>query len=536
VIIPGCTQLGDCDGRTSVDIEVFPTKGGLGWTSTISEQVQVDTKTLVYSGMVQASSSDFSPTISLALAANPAKPANGNNYIVVADAVQLVLTSVGSSPLSAGMNGSSVNGSTPTSMQITNSTSKVAYGLFEYNRSSTSMVNAASSSLSNITETPLTQLGFTIEQAANMSGFPAWSINTISSLGNNVYIGGKFTSPGNWSNVLSVDISSGVSTPLPSQGLNGVVTSSAVIGSYIYIGGSFTSTGSGTPLAYLARYDPSSKSWSQLAGGVDGPISSLSSSSNLLLVSGNFSHTLSSGGQATSSGGYAVYDTSASSWTSSGVLYGNVSTVASASNQIYLGGRVMGSSGNSVNGVAILSNSNGQATISTLNGVSLGPPSSSTSAMSKRSRHKRSAYTHLIAKVTEFIVTVSPLVNRAISAPAIMSIPAPAPAVLAGGFYMNGSTSVTILGGNFSSTVNGSTVQSLGFYSGTSLSGASGINGVVKAVEVVNDLSYVGGTGVTVNGVGSGVVVYDLAHGKWNSGNMPSLSGMSSLYNSHGSS
>jgi hypothetical protein len=41
LFIPGCVHTGDCDSRTTVDTEVFPQQGGLGWTSTISQQAQL---------------------------------------------------------------------------------------------------------------------------------------------------------------------------------------------------------------------------------------------------------------------------------------------------------------------------------------------------------------------------------------------------------------------------------------------------------------------------------------------------------------
>jgi len=511
IVIPGCANLGVCDGRTSVDIEVFPVQGGLGWTSTISEQVQADTKTLVYSGPVDASSGAFSPTVSLALAKSPLSVTG--NYIVVAEAVEMVLTGItNSTSNSSRTSGSAVNGSI-----LTSSSSQTAFGMFEW---SSSTVNATST----LSSTPLTQLGFALDTAYNVSGLPpAWSINAIAVYGSTIFVAGNFTASGNYSNVVSVDTTSGTVTPLASQGLNQAVSSAAVVGDYVYFGGEFTSTATnGGSLNHLARYDPKGNAWAAI-GGVDGPVASLIPSSSSLIVLGNFSNVVASDGTSTQTGGYAVWDTSKSAWSTSGAIFGNVSAAATSDTETFLAGKVSGSSNNPASGFAMLSTGNdGSATITSLN-ANLDSAHTPSSSPSRRSLNARRHSHTWLSRFTSALVRATPaLLPRAMTAPSIPTQPAPAPAVLAGGFWTNSSASdkpmVTILGGNLSTSTGG-----LAFYTSGNLSYPDPpVQGVVRALEVIRDTVYLGGAGVSVSG-SSGIVAYKLEIGTWMTSGMPSL-------------
>ncbi|OCF43550.1 hypothetical protein I317_02567 [Kwoniella heveanensis CBS 569] len=565
VFIPGCLNIGDCDGRTSVDIEVFPLQGGLGWTSTISEQVDYDTSTLVYSGPVDATSGSFTPTISLALAANPAQVAKGNNYIVVADRVQLTLTGVSTSNSSTSSsmtstNGTIISGSNGTngsiitnSTQINNASYTVAYGVYEYVRSSTSTINAATSFLSNSTETALTRLGFSLDAALNASGSEAasWVVNTIVSLDNTVFVGGDFSASNNYTNVISIDTSSGQAAALASQGLSGIVNTAAVVDGYVFFGGDFTSTAQagGIALNYIARYDPSSKAWAALGGGVNGFVTDLlasSASSTQLIVMGNFSHVVSSNGNSTATGGYAIYDTSSSDWVDGGILFGNVSAgaVPASSSPVgsesFFAGKVYGSAGNSVSGVATLSTGDdGQAVISSLNGVNFGTTGSGaatpTASASARRRsfiaRATNSYTRSwLARFTDALVERSHHLHSRATPPTIPTQHVNAPAVLAGAFWTNssadGKPTITILGGNFTSA--SGDVEGIAFYSESSdhggLTGPTpAVGGTVRTLNVIGNVVYAAGDAVNVEGVGSGIVAYDLQKSTWVTGGMPSL-------------
>ncbi|WVR06384.1 hypothetical protein IAU60_003415 [Kwoniella sp. DSM 27419] len=560
VFIPGCLNVGDCAGRTSVDIEVFPLQGGLGWTSTISEQVNYDTNTLVYSGPVDASTSAFTPTISLALAVNPASVASGGDYIVVADRVQLTLTGVsgsGSSTPQTGSNGTIVNGVNGSngsvitnSTLLDNSSYSVSYGVYEYVRSSTSSINAATSFLNNATETPLTRLGFSLDAALNASGSDAasWVVNTVVAVDHTIFVGGDFSASNNYTNVILIDSSSGQASALASQGLSGIVNTAAVVGGKVYFGGDFTSTAQsgGVALNYIARYDPSSKAWAAVGGGVNGFVTDLLASASTpseLIVMGNFTHVIDSNGTSTATGGYATYDTNLSQWVQSGIIFGNLSAgaVPAAASSIkaesFFAGRVYGSASNSVNGIATLSsNGDGQANIASLHGVSFGNNGASSAPSTlarRRSLVARAAHTYtraFIARFTDAIIErASPLLPRA-TPPTIVSQPAVAPAILAGAFWTNSSAddkpTITILGGNFSS----GDVEGLAFYNEekAGLTGPSPpVSGVVRTLNVVGDHVLAGGENVSVQGVGSGIVTYDLKKGSWQTGGMPALNPVS---------
>ncbi|ODO05338.1 hypothetical protein L198_02031 [Cryptococcus wingfieldii CBS 7118] len=564
IFIPGCLNAGDCNSRTSVDIEVFPFSGGMGWTSTISEQVDYDTKTLVYSGTVGASTDDFTPTVSLALSSSPARPARGNRYTVVADKVQMTLTSLSGQGNNANssttstspvLNGTSAgtpdtNGTTTiNSTSMTNLSYNIAYGVYEWPRTVALNVNAATSALSNVTETPLARLGFSLDAALNASGSDAsaWVVNTVVAHDNTVFVGGDFSSTNNYTNVLSIDASSGEASALASQGLGGIVNTAVVADGYVFFGGDFTATASSgeTGLMYVARYDPSSKAWAALGGGVDGLVTDLlasATSTTEVIVIGNFTSVINADGSTNQTGGFAIWDDKNQEWTTTGVLFGNVSAGAVPSSSLeeaYFAGKVYGSANNAVSGVAVLStNSDGSAAISSLNGVSFGTAgsasASSNSTSTRRSLNVNSMVSRSwLSRFTDALVerTLPGLLPRA-TAPTIVSASYPAPAVLAGTYWTNSSASgeptVTILGGNFTSS--SGNVEGVAFHSKSddALTGpTTAVTGVVRALDVVGDKLYVGGEGVTVDGVGGGLVVYDLKQDSWVTSGMASLNAAS---------
>ncbi|EIW73555.1 hypothetical protein TREMEDRAFT_42413 [Tremella mesenterica DSM 1558] len=540
MLIPGCTNTEHCEGRTSVDIEVFPMANGLGWTSTISEQVTDDAKALVYSGWMDATSSSFNPTVILALAASPDAPSSGSTYYIVAEAVELRLTGV------SGANGTTLAGGTtsgsPTvsssmnTTQMTGSSIQVAFGVYEYVRT-TSTLNAASS-LSNTTETALTQLGFGLIAAKNAStSSTSFTVNTFVTSDTMIYVGGEFSASSNYSNVISVDTTTGKATELASQGLNGPVYTSAIIGGYIFFGGDFTSTVTGgVTLNNLARYDPKAQAWAAIGGGVNGVVTTLlpsPTSSSQLIVVGNFSQVTAGDGSVSQTGGYATWDTSSSSWSNSGVIFGNLTTIGSSSNQIYLAGKVSGYTQNGANGIATLStDSDGSAQISSLPGATFSTTGSASSPSTRRRSFSESVRRSVTAQLQALEARLTGqtshlLTSRASTAPTIAQSPAVAPAVLSGTFWTNSSASgkptVYILGGNFSSTTS-SPVKGVGFYSDDQLSGPSPpVSGLVQAVDVVNNVLYVGGNGVSVSGAGSTILAYDLQKGQWSPNSIPSL-------------
>jgi hypothetical protein len=529
LFIPGCVHTGDCDSRTTVDTEVFPQQGGLGWTSTISQQVQEDTRTLIYSGPMDLSSEAFTPTVLLALAKDPAT-VSGDQYTIVASGVELVLTGLVDADGSSTSGVSSMNATTMSNTtSSTNSSMRISYGVFEYAYGMQYGADAASARLSNTTQTALTQLGFALSAARNATTSQAsFAVHAVASYQDTIFVAGNFSVADNFTNVLSIDSANNQTTALASQGLNGVVYAAAVVGSSVYFGGAFTNTAQeGTGLNHLAKYDTGSNSWSSLQGGVDGVVTDLvvsTSFSSQLIVLGNFSRTLDSDGTTTQTGGYAIWDTSANNWVDSGVLFGNLTATASAADggNTFLAGRVYGTSGNPANGIAMLSTEDGVASITSLDGVNFGTAGS----MSAPSARKRSVQPTLsrswLSRFTNALVERATLLPRA-TAPTLEYPPAPAPAVLAGAFWKNssdGDNMVTIMGGNLSDS-NG--IGGLAFYSDSISGPTPPLNGIVRTLDVIDNNVHIGGSGIEVEGVGSNLVVYNLGSNTWQSGGIPSL-------------
>jgi hypothetical protein len=552
ITIPGCQRLGDCDGRTSVDIEVFPVQGGVAYSSTISQQVQQDTKTLVYSGPVDASSDTFTPTVLLSLSKKAAAPAQGSDYVVVADAVELILVGTSLSPnVNATRSSGSAGNGTRTSNTTVTGDSSVAFGLFEYVRSSSASFNAATSVLPNTTETTLSRLGMALDAAYNASSRPSgWAINTIVNSGNTLYVGGDFSVSGNYSNVVSLDLAARQTKPLAMTGLDGTVHAAVVVGNSVYFGGSFTSTASsGTmQLNGLAKWDAGGNSWESLGGGIDGVVAELvvsPSSASQIIVLGNYTTVSAANGSSYETGGYAIWDTSASTWITSGITFGNVTTAAStgsSSGNAFLAGRVTGTSSNAVEGVAMLTTGDGGVpVITTLDNVNFGSSGSApyiapSSSPSRRSHASKSVFTRsFLSRFTESFASRSKLQTLVARAPppTISAASVPAPAVLTGAFWRNssagGSPIVTILGGNFTSQNGSPDIEGVAFY--TDNVGISGpqppVAGLVRALNVVGNDVYIGGRGVNVSGIGSGLVVYNLDQRKWIEGGMSPLNPVS---------
>lgn len=587
--IPGCASIGDCNQRTSVTVFIFPQEGGTPYSISVDENVQDDTNVLIYSGLVDASTATFGPTITVSLT-NP-NAITGDSYIIVASGVQMTFSgpagttstvtpptvvSTGSLSGSSAASGAASTGSaagtggtalagtqgtgsgtaantgsatgqtagtatsgtaivstsspvstsgvSTTSTSSTSTTSalpsatpiRVAFGVYQWTRSSN--VNATSV-LANSTESTLTQLGFALDSAYNASSTKDFSVNAVTSANDTIFVGGKF-STSTYANIVAV--SSAGASAVAGQGLNGDVNTLATVGNYVYCGGAFTGIQqSGTTLQYLARYDPNVKAWAAVGGGVDGPVETIVPLTSGFAVVGNFTNVIDANGSTTSTGGYAVYNTSTSAWNTGGIIYGTGSAGTAGGNTTFIAGSFTGSSQNAVNGVAsLITNSDGKAAISSMPGVSF---SNNGSASTSTSSRRRSLTARLLSHVRRSVIDAH-LVERA-DAIAIPEEPAAAPATLAGAYWTNtsasGSPTVTILGGNFTS---GSNIAGLAFDSPSGMTGpGKPVSGVVRALAVVDNELFVGGTNVTVSGVGSGIILYDLANNSW------SASGMSSL-------
>ncbi|KAL1412855.1 hypothetical protein Q8F55_000604 [Vanrija albida] len=524
LVVPGCAQIGDCAGRTTVDVTVFA-QDGVPFVTTVDQNVQEDSLLRIYSGLVDASTDAFSPTITVSLPSNPA-PIAGDNYVVVANGVSMTLTGLQTAPLNstttvtgATATGTSVSPATTSGVLLPNTT-RAAFGVFEWARNSDLK---ATSLLPNNTQTALTQLAFSLDAARNASGGTAFSVASVLPVNNTAFVSGSF-SASNYSNVVAVDTATGAPIGLPNQGLNGAVNAAAVVSGLIYFGGNFTGTQtSNSDLSYLARYDPVTKAWDSVGGGVDGPVTELLGVPGGLVVVGPFNHVIFSNGSSFATGGYAVYNATTSQWNTGGILYGNGTAIGSSGQHTYVAGQFVGASSNSVGGVAsLVTNKDGTASIESLKGVSFSNAGSAPPPAAAPARRSLTGWLAHVARSNAHIVARAPALP-------IPARPALAPATLTGAFYTNssadGKPDITILGGNFTQGSGPTEVSGVAFQTDNApMSGPHPpVSGIVRALNVDKDTLYVGGSDITVNGIGGGLLRYDLAHGRWINAGMPAL-------------
>jgi hypothetical protein len=534
LLVPGCTDFQDCPLRTSVKITVFPGGGLSPVVQTVSQQNTADTSVTVYSGPVVPSSGSFSMTVNLALADQPQGGGQDGKFELVADRVQLVLKTA------------DVNGTTttvPTGGNGTTSGGQTGFGFFEWPLNAAGGVNATGA-LANSSLTALDNIGFDL-----FSGFGSNAQSTQSSVravaqhpSGTVFLGGQFNlssgSASGTSNVVAY--TNNQLHNLANNGLNGAVSSMAIHGNSLFVGGSFTDTASSSTqgkLGGVAAYDVQANQWVPLQAGLDGAVTSLSiDDSGLVLVTGNFSNVI--GGQPVS--GLAVWNSSSQSWTNpGGFLIGKMTFVSNGTTPAkgqtqgqVVAGNVQAARQFGASGFVTLQNGqSGDDTpqVTPLN-IQLQSPvpvngTGSTTVTAKAKRHHPSA-SHTSSAIA-WIPRITSLFKRQAStsanvAPLPATTPATAPAVLAGAYWTNSSSSheVVILGGNFTfTTPSGVASQNLAIYDPeqaavTALPGNM-VNGTVRTLLVVGDELYVGGT-FTVQGTPfNGFAMYDLVREEW---------------------
>ncbi|OJA14510.1 hypothetical protein AZE42_04445 [Rhizopogon vesiculosus] len=535
IVIPGCTDFEDCALRTSVQVTVFPGEGTQPWVSTISQQVQSDTTTLVYSGPIVPSSTNFVITISMTLANNPEGSGQNGQYDLVAGNVALVLTSANVSSAA-----SESSGSNPTA-----SSSQRGFGFFEWPLSSSASIDATGI-IPNTSRTSLDMVSIDLYNALGAATSNTTSITAVAQHpSGTVYLGGNFQlisgSTSGTSNIVA--FKSGSLIALPNSGLNGPVTSLMLYGDELYVGGSFTDTNAASmqgKLKGVAMYEVSSNSWKAMGAGVDGVVASLALANEQIQVAGNFTEVFNSSAAGVSAGGLATWDVHSGSWVNSGgfvvgnmTFVGNSTLPAQGQEQTQIiAGIVQSMAEYGASGFVMLSNGGSSGPLVTPMGAQLDISITNASApatTAKRQLHSRrgpSAWmSHLKIGTLFTRQTITTSSSTLPPAP-----PAPAPAVLAGAFWTNVSTSheVAIIGGNFSFSSSSTTSSALAIYdpvasSVSALAGAQ-INGVVRAVYIDQGQQlFVGGefnlTGTTANGL----ALYDLSSQQWDTSSMQPL-------------
>lgn len=533
LLVPGCTDFQDCALRTSVKVSVFPGGGQSPTVTDVSQQNQDDAVQRIYSGFIVPSSPDFVMTVTMVLADNPAGSGQGGEYRLVADRVQLTLTSANTTGATANGNGTTGNG-------------KTTFGFLEWPFSLSSGGNAATG-LPNTTETFLDLVGFSLFNGLGGSASISSSSGlVVASVAHHpsgaIFIGGTFnlSTPGA-SNIVAFKNSA--LTALSGGGLNGPVTSLTLFGNTLYVGGSFTDTPTNSKqglLANIASYDVAQDQWSPLLAGLDGPVRSLDIDNGQVTVAGNFTLIRSASGGTTGleSQGLAVWNISNGAWVNAGgfllgslTFVGNGTAPAKGQQQSQLlAGNVQKSLSFGASGFVLVKNGdNGQPALTPLS-VQLGSDVSTSTATNNRRRDNEprtksswiSRYVPLPGLFARQSTTLAPLPS---------SPPAPAPAVLAGVFWTNTSNTeqVAIIGGNFTLTIGSTESSGIAVYNPSTgalvpLEGPA-INGTVRALLVQGTLLFVGGE-FTIPGTGvANFAIYDLVQNSWELSGVPALQG-----------
>jgi hypothetical protein len=185
-------------------------------------------------------------------------------------------------------------------------------------------------------------------------------VTALAVVGNEVYVGGSFTFAGGVSanNVARFNTQTNTWSSLgtgSSNGVNNGVLALAVVGNEVYVGGFFTSAG-GVSANNVAHFNTQTNTWSSLgtgiSNGVSGTVYALAVVGNEVYVGGFFT---SAGG--VSANGVARFNTQTSTWSSLGTgisngVSGYVYALAVVGDEVVVGGFFTSAGGVSANYVA----------------------------------------------------------------------------------------------------------------------------------------------------------------------------------------
>jgi hypothetical protein len=163
------------------------------------------------------------------------------------------------------------------------------------------------------------------------------SVYAITVSGNNIYVGGDFTTAGGyaankiavWNGIYWSALGGGLSGGSGGDGVRAI----AVSGTDVYVGGCFTQAGV-TPVSFIARWDWNTSTWSDVGGGVNGYVYEIAVSGTDVYVGGSFTHA---GGSLVNY--VARWDTNTSTWSDVGGGTNNqVTGMAVSGTDLYVGG------------------------------------------------------------------------------------------------------------------------------------------------------------------------------------------------------
>ncbi|KAJ5901106.1 hypothetical protein N7504_007099 [Penicillium tannophilum] len=291
---PGCSSSDTCSSRGMVNVTATVANGTDASNpspTTIYQTNENDKYDVLYTGHVDKASGSFRPSVTL-------RPISGQGDInVVAWRTKFL-------PL---FNTTKASGSSSDSDSDSDSESGDLNGLYDYNPSSTTSTDTDKSDINTA--------GTSLNKDA--------SILSLAEYDGIVYAGGNFSDT---STSYIMSITDGNATAMPGGGLNAGVQTMATLDKFLYVGGNFTDTSDGgvDGLYHVAAYSFSTKKWSALGAGLNGPVSTIysidlnvSSSVNetTLAVSGDFNEIRAfDGNSAVSVPGFAIWLPSNQTW------------------------------------------------------------------------------------------------------------------------------------------------------------------------------------------------------------------------------
>ncbi|EKV11832.1 Cellular morphogenesis protein (Rax2), putative [Penicillium digitatum] len=431
---PGCTQDNSCSSRGIVNVTATLSSGSDSNQLDLSYFYQTnrhDKYDTIYTGYVDANSDSFRPKVTLR-----AKDGQGDTTIVASRVRFELLSSTG------GLN-----------------------GLYDYDPTS-------KTETSDFTKSDINKAGTSLGHNATVS--------IIKQHDDVIYVAGNF-SDSKIHHIMSIN--NGNVTAMPGSGLNSPVLAMATLDNVLYVGGRFTDTSDtgSKDLKYVAAYSYSSKEWSALGAGLNGPVNSIwpvelnasvAINETIIAVSGDFDQIIASNGNpAVSVAGFAIWVPSHKDWlqnlnVTQMQFGGQLSSVVSHSNTLILAGNL------ATNGII----AGGAVSLLDSDDLQLIP-------LSMKVNHQKSS-TGLIT----------------------------------GAYDTSSSRNLTIYGGHFAAAgSNGSTIENIAIFNGADekISGLpQGVdsNSTFVSMLVYNNTLYAGGnvTGSIGRTTLQGLVVYDL--------------------------
>lgn len=436
VYTPGCIQDNTCSSRGMVNVTATVATGtdsAQPSPTTIYQTNDYDKYDTLYSGYVDAASGSFRPSVTL-------RPIVGQGDItIVASKVRFELLSA---TIQGGLN-----------------------GLYDYDP--TSKVDT-----SNLEKSDINKAGNTLNHDT--------SVMQLAEKDGVIYVAGNFSDK-NIHNIMS--IANGNAAAMPGNGLNSEVLALATLDNALYVGGKFTGTSNGgvDGLHHVASYSFTSKQWSALGDGLNGPVSTIypielnvstTINETTIAVSGDFNQIRASGGSpAVYVPGFAIWVPSQKTWLQTlndtqMEFAGQLSAVAMVNNTSILAGS-LATDGITAGGAVSLQNSDD---------LDLVP-------LDMNLNHTKSSV-----------------------------------GVITGVYDTESGRNLTIVGGQFATTgSNGSAVNNVAFLDGTAetITGLPlGVdsNSTIVSLFVHNDTLYAGGhlTGLIGDSSVSGLVTFDL--------------------------